>query len=68
MLACPLGLQGGYTKYTFFVCLWDIRADDQHFIRREWQVREHLQSDLHNVINQSLIPVEKILLPPFTLT
>ena len=65
MLAFLLGQQRGYTKYTFFVCLWDIRADDQHFIRREeWQVREHLQSGLHNFINQSLIPVEKILLPP----
>ena len=28
-------------------------------------MRGHLQPGSHNVINQSLIPVEKILLPPF---
>ena len=64
MLAFLLGLRGGYTKYTFFVWLWDSRADDQHFTRRDWPVREHLQPSFHNVINQSLIPVEKILLLP----
>ena len=64
MLAFILGLQGGYTKYSCFLCLWDSRAANQHFTRREWPVREHLQPGSHNVINQSLIPVEKILLPP----
>ena len=23
-----LGLQGGYTKYPYFVCFWDSQADD----------------------------------------
>ena len=64
MLAFPLGLQGGYTKYSCFLFLWDSKADNQHFKRREWPVREHLQPGSHNVINQSLIPIEKILPPP----
>ena len=50
MLAFLLGLQGGYTKYTFFVCLWDSWPDDQHFIRCEWLLREHFQLSLHKVI------------------
>lgn len=64
MLGFLLGLQGGYTKYSCFLCLWDSRAVDQHYVRREWQVRQDLKPGSHNVINQALIPVEKILLPP----
>ena len=30
-----LRLQGGYTKYPCFLCLWDSRADDQHYVRQE---------------------------------
>src|SRR6201995_1809026 len=26
-----LGLQGGFTKYSCFLCLWDSRAVDHHF-------------------------------------
>jgi hypothetical protein len=64
MLGFLLGLQGGYTKYSCFLCLWDSRAVDQHFVTREWPVRQDLNPGTHNVINQPLIPVEKILLPP----
>ena len=64
MLGFLLGLQGGFTKYSCFLCLWDSRAVDQHFVRREWPVRHDLKPGAHNVINQSLIRVEKILLPP----
>ena len=35
-----LELQGGYTKYPCFLCLWDSRADDQRYIRQEWQLRQ----------------------------
>ena len=34
-----LGLQGGYTKYPYFLCLWDSRADGQHYVRQEWPPR-----------------------------
>ena len=31
MFGFLLGLQGGYTKYSCFLCLWDSRADGEHF-------------------------------------
>ena len=32
VVALVLGLQGGYTKYPCFLCLWDSRADKQHYV------------------------------------
>lgn len=45
-----LGLQGGYTKYPCFMCLWDSRADDQHYIRQVWPSRQGLQPGSYNVL------------------
>ena len=39
MVAILLGLQGGYTKFPCFLCLWDSRADGQHYLQRDWPVR-----------------------------
>ena len=59
-----LGLQGGYTKYPCFLCLWDSRTDDQHYIRQEWPLRQGLEPGLHNVKSPPLVEPNKILLPP----
>ena len=32
MIAFLLGLQGGYTKHSCFLCLWNSRADEQHYL------------------------------------
>ena len=50
-----LGLQGGYTKYPCFLCLWDSRADDQHYVRQEWPSRQGLKSGSHNVLSHPLL-------------
>ena len=63
MLAFLLGQQGGYTKYSCFLCLWNSRADDQHYSRKQWPLREELTPGAHNVIRQPLVVREKILLP-----
>ena len=34
-----LGQQGGYTKYPCFLCLWNSRSKQTHWIRKEWSVR-----------------------------
>ena len=59
-----LGLQGGYTKYPCFLCLWDSRADNQHYIRQERLLRQGLEPGLHNVKSPPLVEPNKILLPP----
>ena len=59
-----LGLQGGYTKYPCFMCLWDSRADDKHCVQREWPSRSGPEPGPHNVLAHSLVDPQKILLPP----
>ena len=65
MFALLLGQQGGYTKYSCFLCLWNSRADDQHYSRKQWRLREELTLGTHNAIRQTLVLKEKILLPTF---
>jgi len=37
-----LGLQAGYTKYSFFLREWDSRAKDTHYSRKHWPHRQSL--------------------------
>uniref|UniRef100_A0A6A7G1J7 Uncharacterized protein n=1 Tax=Hirondellea gigas TaxID=1518452 RepID=A0A6A7G1J7_9CRUS len=59
-----LGLQSGYTKYFCFLCLWDSRADKQHYVQRNWPARSDLEPGAHNVVTHALVNPHKILLPP----
>ena len=59
-----LGQQSGYTKFPCFLCLWDSRAKDRHWIQKEWQVRESLQVGQNNIIHEPLVQHEKIVFPP----
>ena len=59
-----LGFHGGCTKYPCFLCLWDNWADNQHYVRQEWLLRQGLKPGLHNVQSHSHIEPNKILLPP----
>jgi len=57
-------MQGGYTKYPCFLCLWDSRADDKHFQQYEWPTRKYFRPGFENVIAKPLVDCNKILLPP----
>jgi len=35
-----LGLQSRYTKHCCFLCKWDIRITDLHYIKKDWTERE----------------------------
>ena len=63
MLNLSLGQQGGYVKYTCFLCPWDSRADDQHWQRKDCPVHEELVVGENNVINEPSVDRDKILLP-----
>ena len=58
------GLQGWYTKYLCFLCLWDSRADDQYYVRHVWLWRHGLKPGPQNVQPHLLVKPNKILLPP----
>ena len=64
MIAFLLGLQGGYTKHSCFHCLWNSRADEQHYLVKNWPACKDLTPGSHNVLNSPLIQRSKILLPP----
>ena len=64
MIAFLLGLQGGYTKHFCFLCLRDSRADEQHYVIKNWPPREDLTPGFHNVLNSPLIERSKIILSP----
>ena len=64
MIVFFLGLQGGYTKHSCFLCLWDSRAAEQHYVVKTRPPREDLTSGFHDVLNSPLIERSKILLPP----
>ena len=45
MLGFLLGLQGGYTKYSCFLCLWNSRADGEHYKKIHWPTWEELTQE-----------------------
>ena len=59
-----LGLQTGYTKYCCFLCEWDSRARQEHYVRRHWNPRTQLIPGEKNVKQLPLVNPEKIILPP----
>ena len=64
MLGVFLGLQSGYTKYFYFLCLWNSRADGEHYEKIHWPTWEELTPGMYNVIREPLVSQEKVLLPP----
>lgn len=64
MIGFLLGMQGGFTKYSCFLCLWDSRAASEHYNRAEWPARETLEPGSHNVVREALVDRSKVLLPP----
>lgn len=64
VVALVTGLQGGYTKYSCFLCLWDSRADELHFTQREWPRRETSHLKKHNIVEVPLVSKEDVIIPP----
>ena len=59
-----LGQQGGYTKHPCFLCYWDSRATDQHWVKKDWPSRQDLAVGDKNIINEPLVNRDRIILPP----
>ncbi|GBN98411.1 hypothetical protein AVEN_33401-1 [Araneus ventricosus] len=64
VVALLTALQTGYPKYCCFVCEWDIRARDKHYIVRKWPRRGTSTPGQKNVVHDPLVPKENIYLPP----
>jgi hypothetical protein len=64
MMNFLVGLQSGYTKHPCFLCLWDSRDKENHWVRKDWPLRETTVLREHNVVNAPLVDSDKIILPP----
>lgn len=64
MINILVGLQSGNTKNPCFLCLWDSRAREQHWQQKEWPKREGMTVGKNNVVHESLVSTNQILLPP----
>lgn len=58
------GLQSGWVSNPCFICLWDSRFKGNQYAKTDWEMREHSQIGLHNVVKEPLVPPDKIMLPP----
>ena len=56
-----LGQQSGYTKFPYFLCLWDSRAKDQHYVKKDWPLRTESIPGDKNLIAYPLVPRDKII-------
>ncbi|CAN2390025.1 hypothetical protein PRIEUP_LOCUS61 [Pristimantis euphronides] len=63
VLCMLLRQQAEYTKYLCFLCLWDSRDRQNHWTKKSWQPRM-LTVGEKNVLQETLIPPYKVLLPP----
>ena len=60
-----LGQQSGFTKYPCFLCLWDSRDRENHYVKTKWPPRTKLEPGFkNNIIEKPLVDSSKILLPP----
>ena len=59
-----LGQQRGYTKYPCFLCYWDSKANEEHWVRKEWPPRNTIKPGEKNIVNNPLVDRKNIILPP----
>ena len=58
-----LGQQSGYTKHPCFLCMWDSRDKANHWVKKDWEPRITLRAGDKNIINEPLVPRDRIILP-----
>ena len=63
-----LGMQPGYTKYCCFICEWDSRARQCHYIQKDWPLRDELIPAKKCVSHHPLVDPKKVLCLPYILS
>ncbi|KAK9875340.1 hypothetical protein WA026_007737 [Henosepilachna vigintioctopunctata] len=64
MVCLLLGKQRGWTKYPCFLCMWDSRAREKHWVQSKWSPRSYLKPGDTNILNQPLADTKNIIFPP----
>jgi len=55
VVALLLGMQLGHTKYCRFLCEWDSRGKNNHYVNKLWPKRTSLMPREKNVVNLPLV-------------
>ena len=63
MVAFLLCQQRGYTKYPRFLCLWDSRAREKHWVEMNWPPWSDLKLGYPNILQEPLVDRKKIIFP-----
>lgn len=64
VVAILRGLQAGYIKHMCFICDWDSRHKGDQYLNHTWMNRDVSKNSNANVIQEPLVPQDKVLLPP----
>lgn len=59
-----LGLQDGFTKYCYFLYLWDSRETSKHYLVKDWPIRDTFTPEQNNIKYVPLVNPQKVILPP----
>ncbi|KAL4706484.1 hypothetical protein ACJJTC_015682 [Scirpophaga incertulas] len=62
MVCFLTGMQGGYTKYSCYLCLWDSSA--AHYRQKHWPVRTVYEVGKCNIKWEAIVDLKTILMPP----
>lgn len=57
-------LKGGYPTHQCFICDFEGRKDELHYIGHKWNERQRSVVGMGSVINEPLVHKDKIILPP----
>lgn len=64
VIALLRGMQTGYTKNMCFMCLWDTRYKGDQYEKHDWPLRETAKLRVNNIVENPLVSIDKVLLPP----
>lgn len=67
MLGVLLGQQRGYTKYPCYLCMWDSRAREKHWVESDWPPRSALKPGDPNILYEPLVDRKNVIFPPLHL-
>ena len=59
-----MGLQGGFTKFPCFLCLWNSRNTFLHYKVKNWPLKSSYDVGIYNVKLAPLVDAKKVLFSP----
>ena len=64
MLKFLLGQQKSFTKFPYFLCMWNSRARDRYWVQKDWPIRDTLEAGMPNIIQDPIVNRDKTIFPP----